>query len=128
MDTASSSRPNYLRTVFRRPEGDLLKSNSIGPVRPAKVLLSISDAEEDFSSIHPEQDEPVDQHHRDAKHERFQGRSAESKDLISEMDMQAAYDEVLPQMSDQICGDRVHSDDHQRESPSPITLNVDHPG
>ena len=41
-------------------------------------------------------DQPVDQHHGNAKHQRLKARTEDAKDLVAKIDMQVADDEVFP--------------------------------
>ena len=55
-----------------------------------------SDAKEEPLAIHPVKNEPIDQHYRDAEHQRLKAGPKYPKDLVSEIDMQVVNDEVFP--------------------------------
>lgn len=70
-----------------------------------------SDSQEDLLAIHPVKRVPVDQQRKAAQHDGFEARAKQVEDSVSHVSVQGGFDEVLPQMRDQVCGDRVRADD-----------------
>src|ERR1017187_329699 len=86
-----------------------------------------SNAQEQFSAVHPKENQPVHQQYRRASQQRLVGRSEELKCVRAKMNAKGIHDEPLPQMRHQVGGDGVHTDHHQRKGPFPIAFHLNQP-
>ena len=93
----------------------MLKLQRGGSVLPFLDADGALDANEYFVPEHPEKDEPVDAEGERSKKQRFQGGAEEIKCGRSQVDAEAALNEVFKQVRDQVRRDGIHADDDQRK-------------
>ena len=70
-------------------------------------------SQEKFPSVHPVKNQPETKHCRHAHQERFAGVPQHIENTRAKIGHQVLFNEVLEQMGDAVCGDRVHADDRQ---------------
>jgi len=87
-----------------------------------------SDTQEDVSAVHPVEGVPVDQEGETAEYEWLQPSSEEVQQAVAEVGAQGRFDEVLPQVRDEVGGDGVHAHDDEGEGQLVVAAFVDAPG
>src|SRR5262249_61646383 len=88
------------------------------------VDIPISDSQVDFPAIHPKQNRPVNNQHTPTEEQRLVSIAENFEAVLAQVRLQRCAEEPGQQLGDAVSGDRSHSDDEQRESPTLESLHV----
>src|SRR6185503_16577378 len=69
-----------------------------------------SDAQEDFATVHPEEDQPIDGEDGESLDQRLEAGSKNIEYFLSQVDAERVADEALEPVGDQIGRDRIPAD------------------
>src|SRR5262245_28586465 len=89
-----------------------------------RLFISASNSQEDFSTIHPEQCDPVNDQHTPADEQRLVSFAENFEAVLAEMSLQRGGDKPRQQLGDAVSGDRIHPDHDQWERPPLYSLHV----
>src|SRR5262245_7083808 len=94
--------------------------------QPLKIIpdVHLSDSQENFPAIHPEQCCPVNDQHTPANEQRFVGLAENFEAVLAQVSLQRGGEEAGQQLGDAVSGDRIHPDDDQWERPPLHSLHV----
>src|SRR5262249_62316510 len=92
--------------------------------RQRAIAAPLSDSQEDFPAIHPEQCDPVNDQHTPADEQRLVSGAENFKAVLAEMSLQCAGGKFVQQLGNAVRRDRIHPDDDQRERPPLHSLSL----
>src|SRR4051812_12045938 len=76
-----------------------------------------SNAYKDLLAVHPEQDQPEDHQHHDARHEMLVGRAENLKHFLAEVNFERPHDEAIGAVRQAVGDDGIGADHAERIRP-----------
>ena len=90
------------------------------------VSARLLNAQEELSTVHPEENQPEDEDDGAAGEERLVGLAEDLEDAFAQVPAQGIADKSLDRPAHAVDGDGVHADHDEREGPAAQSDHVDH--